>query len=234
MAAETPNPRVFPPLDIECVPEPIQKANEKARELGAAYEQASVGRAAARAAVDQADATDQAADAAAVAAGKPLPGAKAGPKAREALQEAERHAAAAERAFRDAWCELTDRMIGSRSEWLEALGQAEAREREAIREAIAEAGQAGDRLALLLHTRENLRSFHPSPKPLRSWNGVSWYEGRNGQATSTVRQARERASMRGLAHNESDIDRLAVEYELLVTGERPWAEGDEGIARVAA
>lgn len=222
----TPSVDVLPDFGVLSGPEAVRDATAAAREAGYARDAAERELRAAEAALTQAEAADLAADQAAVAAGKRLPTAKAGPKAREAIEQARRRAVAAEHNYAERFAELTQLIRAHRDLWVESLrDEGDEAEAEAIA-ALAAYQRALDRTQLARGVAATLERWF-APDQRDPWYGVSFGDG--GERRERRRQVKREGHLKVLNNTrrqpltEAEVPEALLDLELLASANPPWA-----------
>jgi hypothetical protein len=219
------------PAELIDAPSAVTEALAEAVEAGQALTEARAQQIATKAAITQADEADRAGDRAAVAANKPLTGAKAGPKAREAAAVADRKLTAAEANYSDAVDHLFA-AIGSNAEaWLDVLREQWDRTRSELTASLAAFSRSRAMLKALDGTIGKAEEFvegHDArvegfPTSDEIERGAAEPERIRDGVLSAVRGSRR------FAVNESNVDRVVVELGLIAEGEKPWAETNRSI-----
>jgi hypothetical protein len=203
------------------VKETLAETVEAGRVLTAARAES----AAAKAAIAQAEEVDRAADTAAVAAGKPLPDGKAGPKARKAAEVADRRLTAADSNYTAAVERLTAVVGSNAGDWLKVLHKQRETTRAELTRSLAAFTRARAMLQALDGTIAMADDFvdgHDArlegfPTSQQIEQGAAEPDRIRDEVLKAIRGSRR------FGVNESDVDRVIVELELIAAGERPWA-----------
>jgi hypothetical protein len=214
------------PADLIDAPAPVTKALTAAVEAGRVLTDARTQQAAAKASIAQADQADQAADTAAVAAGKPLPDAKAGPKAREAAAVAERKLVAADANYDEKVKQLTAVIGSNAEEWLSVLRKQWERTVADLARSLEDFARSRATLKALDGTLSKVGDFADGgydariegfPTTAQIETGASEPERIRAEVISGVRGSRR------FGVNEHEVDRIIVELGLIALGEKPWS-----------
>jgi hypothetical protein len=225
-----PEPRQLP-ADLIDAPKAVTKALAEAVEAGNGLTEARAQQSAAKAAIAQADEADRAADSAAVAAGKPLPGAKAGQKAREAVEVADRRLLAAETNYSAATDRLMAAVTDDASDWLDVLRKQRERTESELDDSLAAFARSRAMLKAIDGTISMAAEFEEGGFDARLDGFPTTAQIERGAAEPDRIRAEVLSAVRGSRRfrvNESDVHRVVVELGLIARGERPWSESLHG------